>query len=272
MKSDFDTELLSLTGRIKEGYTYLISNLSKIIAAVTMIVASMLVFTEIEFLGFDSKELTTTLMLILISSYVMYFSLEEAGERLYEDSEDYKRLKGEYTEAVEKISLERLSELREYCEEYADDELLFRRRGALLGAGYTEEDYKAYEGGKIQERKKRRALKRIAGMKRIRLTPEMLLYHGQGAGEKIRDPKRGKLLILAIKILPSTVCMLFTASVVLSTKELNAITVIEGILKLSTLPIVGFRGYVNGYNYKKDSEADWLKTKTRLIKGFLNKK
>lgn len=272
MKSDFDTELLSLTGRIKEGYAYLISNLNKIVAAVTMAVAGVLVFTDIQFLGFDSEELTTTLVLILISSYVMYFSLEEAGERLYEESEEYKKIFSEYTEAAGEITLDKLPELREYCEKYAEEELLFRRRGALLSAGYTEDDYRAEERGETKDRKKSRILRRIAGMKRIRLTPEMLLYHGEGAGEKIRDPKRGKLIMLALKILPSTVCMLFTASVVLSAKELNAITVIEGILKLSTLPIVGFRGYVNGYNYKKDSEADWLKTKTRLIKGFLSKK
>ena len=272
MSKDFDTDLLSLNRRIRDGYAYLISNLSKIIAIVTMIVAGMLVFTDIEFLGFDSKELTTTLLLILISSYVVYFSLEESGERLYEESEEYKKLHEEYTRAAETISLERLSELREYCERYADEELTFRRRSALLAAGYTSEDYDAFCRGQISDNKKIRALRKISKMRRIRLTPEMLLYHGAGSAEKIRDPKKGKLLMLALKILPSTVCMLFTASVVLSAKELNAITVIEGILKLSTLPIVGFRGYVNGYNYKKDSESDWLKTKTRLINGFLSQK
>ncbi len=272
MSKDFDTELLSLNRRIKEGYSYLISNLSKIIAIVTMIVAGMLVFTDIEFLGFNSKELTATLLLILISSYVVYFSLEESGERLYEESEEYKKLHREYTQAAEAISLERLSELREYCERYADEELLFRRRSALLAAGYTAEDYEAFCRGEIAKGKRKRELGRIARMQRIRLTPEMLLYHGSGTAEKIRDPKKGKLIKLALKILPSTVCMLFTASVVLSAKELNAITVIEGILKLSTLPTVGFRGYVNGYNYKKDSESDWLKTKTRLIRGFLSQK
>lgn len=272
MNKDFDAELLGLNKRIREGYSYLIANLGKIVAVATMIVAGMLVFTDIEFLGLDSKEMTTTLALIIISSYVVYFSLEEAGERLYEEGEDYSRLKLEYTEAVEKISLDRLSELREYCEGYADEELTFRRRGALLSMGYTEEDFDAFKRGEIKERKKRGRLLKISRMKRIKLTPEMLLCHGADGGERIRDPKKGKILHLAMKILPSTVCMLFTASVVLSAKELDAVTVIEGILKLSTLPIVGFRGYVNGYNYKKESEAEWLKTKTRLINGFLSRK
>lgn len=272
MNKDFDTELLGLNKRMREGYTYLIANLGKIVAVVTMIVAGMLVFTDIEFLGFDSKEMTTTLALIIISSYVVYFSLEEAGERLYEEGEDYSRLKLEYTRAVEGISLDELTELREYCERYADEELIFRRRGALLSMGYTEEVLEAFKRGEIKERKKKTQLMRISRMRRIKLTPEMLLCHGAEGGEKIRDPKKGKFLLLAMKILPSTVCMLFTASVVLSAKELDTVTIIEGILKLSTLPIVGFRGYVNGYNYKKENEAEWLKTKTRLLNGFLSKK
>ena len=269
MNKDFDSEILSLSERIRGGYTYLIANLSKIIAAVTAIVTAMLVFTDIAFLGFSSKEFTTTLALILISSYIMYFSLEEAGEKLYEDSEEYKRLAEEYTKAAEKISLERLLALREYCKKYADDELIFRRRSALLSIGSTEEDYERFLRGECVDKKTRRALGKISRMKRIDLTPEMLIYHGGGGAVRIYDPKRGKTLMLILKILPSTVCMLFTASVVLSAKELDMVTVIEGIMKLSTLPIVGFRGYLNGYNYKKDSEAEWIKTKIRLIEGFL---
>ena len=269
MNKDFDSEILSLSERIRGGYTYLIANLSKIIAAVTAVVTAMLVFTDIAFLGFSSKEFTSTLALILISSYIMYFSLEEAGEKLYEDSEEYKRLAEEYTKAAEKISLERLLALREYCKKYADDELIFRRRSALLSIGSTEEDYERFLRGECVDKKTRRALGKISRMKRIDLTPEMLIYHGGGGAIRIYDPKRGKTLMLILKILPSTVCMLFTASVVLSAKELDMVTVIEGIMKLSTLPIVGFRGYLNGYNYKKDNEAEWIKTKIRLIEGFL---
>ena len=269
MNKDFDNEILSISEKIRGGYAYLIANLSKIIAVVTAIVTAMLVFTDIAFLGFSSKEFTTTLALILISSFIMYFSLEEAGERLWEESEEYKKLTEEYEESVKKISLERLGALREYCRAYADDELLFRRNGALLSAGYTEEDYLSYLRGDVKEMRKKITLGRISKMRRVKLTPEMLLSSSVGGRERIRDPKSGKLIMLALKILPSTVCMLFTASVVLSTKELSLVAIIEGAMKLSTLPIVGFRGYVNGYNYKKDEEAEWMKTKIGLLEGFL---
>lgn len=271
MNKDFDSEILSLNRRIRDGYNYIIGNLGKIIALITAAITCMLVFTDVAFLGLDSEEFTSTLILIIISSYVMYFSLEEAGERLYEDSDDYKKLMSDYTAAAEKIGLENIGQLRDYCERYVEEELDFRIRGALLSGGFTRRDYEEFLGGKTSDKKRIKALSKIAKMRRIKLTPEMLLSHNAAKGDRICDPKQNKLLILALKLLPSTVCMIFTASVVLSAKEMSALTVIEGIVKLSALPIIGFRGYANGYNYKKENECEWLKTKTRLIEGFLDK-
>ena len=281
MNKDFDTEIIGISERIKGGYSYLISNFSKIVAVVTAAAATMLVFTDITFLGINSRELTTSLALILVSSYLMYFSLEEAGEKLYEESEDFKNLMAEYFIELEKIGLEKLSSLREYCEEYADEELTYRRRQALLAAGLSAEEYdtfvkndgigkNAFSSDLVKKnRKKIRALSKISKMKRIKLSPEMLLSLNSCKNERIKDPGRGKLFMLGLKILPSTVCMFFTASVVLTAKELSFVSVMEGIIKLSALPIVGFRGYINGYNYKKDSEAAWIKTKIKLLRGFI---
>ncbi len=281
MNKDFDTEIIGISERIKGGYSYLISNFSKIVAVVTAAIATMLVFTDITFLGINSRELTTSLALILVSSYLMYFSLEEAGEKLYEESEDFKNLMAEYFIELEKIGLEKLGSLREYCEKYADEELTYRRRQALLAAGLSAEEYNTFvknEGigknafssdlGK-KNRKKIRVLSKISKMKRIKLSPEMLLSLNSCQNKRIKDPGRGKLFMLGLKILPSTVCMFFTASVVLTAKELSFVSVMEGIIKLSALPIVGFRGYINGYNYKKDSEAAWIKTKIKLLRGFI---
>lgn len=279
MNKDFDAEIMDLGDKIKGGYSYLISNFSKIVAAVTAAIATMLVFTDITFLSINSKELTTSLILILVSSYLMYFSLEEAGEKLYEEGEDFKNLSAEYSSELEKIGLDKLPALRKYCESYADEELDFRRRQALLSAGLSAEEYEAFvKGGSAtrgakdasrQNRKKRRRLSKISKMQRLKLSPEMLLSWSSLQNERIKDPGRGKIFMLAIKILPSTLCMLFTASVVLTAKELTPVAVIEGIIKLSALPIVGFRGYINGYNYKKDSEAAFIRTKIKLLRGFL---
>ncbi len=268
MNKDFDTEIIGINEKIKGGYTYLISNLSKIIALITVLIAAMMVFTDITFLGINSREFSTTLILILISSYVMYFSLEESGERLYEESEEYKSLASEYQKIMKKIGLDKLPALRTYCQRYADDELIYRKRQMLLSSGLTEEEYNR-DPKELEDRKKRRKLRRILRAKRLHLTPELLLSQRNIEVERLKDPERTKLIFLLIKILPSTICAFFTASVVMSTKDLTLVSVLEGIMKLSMLPLIGFRGYVNGYNYKKSNEALWLKTKTRLLEGFL---
>ena len=63
--------------------------------------------------------------------------------------------------------------------------------------------------------------------------------------------------------------MTVTVSVILTAKSgLSAATVIEGILKLSTLPIVGFKGYAGGYSYIRKSYIPWIETKRRLLQAY----
>ena len=64
--------------------------------------------------------------------------------------------------------------------------------------------------------------------------------------------------------------MLFTVSIMISTKDnLTAAGIIEALLKLSTLPVIGLRGYVQGYEYVTVSEIGWLDVKSRLLDAFL---
>jgi hypothetical protein len=66
--------------------------------------------------------------------------------------------------------------------------------------------------------------------------------------------------------------MIVTVSVMLNLKDsLGPAEIFEGLMKLSTLPIIGARGYVSGFNYAKDVRASWLETKSRLLIGFLDK-
>jgi len=75
---------------------------------------------------------------------------------------------------------------------------------------------------------------------------------------------------MIIKLIPSTVCTLFTISVMISVKDnLTAAGVIEALLKLSTLPIIGLKGYSGGYEYVTVSEVAWINTKCRLLDAFI---
>ena len=54
--------------------------------------------------------------------------------------------------------------------------------------------------------------------------------------------------------------------------ELTASAIIDGLIKLSALPIIGFRGFLDGYRYAKETKSAWFETKRRVLEAFLLKK
>ena len=145
----------------------------------------------------------------------------------------------------------------------------------MFSYGYSYRDYETAAGdGKVGEKKLRRAVRRAARQTPLRLTPGALLSCGwRSRGAEIWDPSQTKFLHLIIRLIPSTLCMTLTVSVVLSAKpDLDAATVIDSILKLSALPVIGFRGYARGYNYSRCDVAEWLRAKARLLSAFSAKR
>ena len=271
-KDIFEGGLLEYGALMKQGYAYLISNSGKVIAAITAIVTALVTFTNVTFAEPLTASFTSTLCVMLISSYLIYFSLESAGERLGEESKDFKTASARYNEVRAKVTPDMIGALREYCTAYAREELSFRRRGYLCRHGYTEEEYLEYKSGKPTDKRAARIFAKAAKMRQVDLTPTVLLSRKRTAAEgELENPDRTKYLILFLKLLPSTVCMFFTASLVLTAKpDLNVSVVIESILKLASLPIVGFRGYESGYFYVTGSGVLWLETKSRLLEDFLS--
>ena len=108
-------------------------------------------------------------------------------------------------------------------------------------------------------------------MKPVALTPrELLSREHSSLKSELTNPEYGKSARLALRLIPSSVCMLFTVSVMLSTKDgMSAEFILESILKLSALPIIGIKGYTHGYSYAKNDLSLWLQTKTKLIDAFL---
>ena len=82
MKDDIDIGLLSTGALVKKGYSFLIANVGKTVALITLAVTALVSFTEISFSAVGTEHFTSTLIMMLIASYIMYFSLEDAGEKL----------------------------------------------------------------------------------------------------------------------------------------------------------------------------------------------
>ena len=271
--NEFDKSIIEAGKLFKRGYTALEGSISKIIAVITGALAILLTFAEITPPSLITATLGTDLAVMLISSYIIYFSLEDAGERLGKDSEEYKLAKEKYTSLVGRVDAEMIADLREFLTDYQKEEQEYRTRLAMIREGVSKEELEAYKRGEIIDRKRLRALKRAASVKPIDISAHTILDDGCAmTNSGIENPGKSRLLHLILKLIPSTLCLLFTVSMMISAKDgINASAIISGIVKLSTLPIIGLKGYSAGYAYITESESAWLAAKSRLLEAFLNR-
>ncbi|MBR2342728.1 MAG: hypothetical protein IKA64_00570 [Clostridia bacterium] len=274
MKNDFEASLIKSGEIIKRGAGTLLENLGKIIALLTAIIAALVIFTEISFSGFGTERVTTTLFVILGASYIIYFSLEDAGERAARSSESYIAVSEEYRSRREKIRGEDIEELRAFCSEYTERELEYRRREFLFAHGLGPGGYSEYLSGKDCRRSERRIYKRARALRPVPLTPAALLSDERGGGRsELRSPEGDKLLRFTLRLIPTTLCMIFTVSVALNLRDgLTAESIIEGVLKLSTLPLAAYKGYTGGWGYVSGPLSDWQRTRADILDAFLGRK
>ena len=271
MKDKFELSLLESGEIMRRGTALLINNVGRIVASITLIVSALVLFTDIKMADFSTESFTTTLLIMLISSYLMYFSMTEAGENAGERCEEYKAALGKYNELCKEIGGDKISALRKFSQSYSADELKYRRESFLIGYGYGTDEYEAYRQGKKQTKKALRIFRRADKFRAISLTPKALLSHEQSKERsELSNPEKFRFAFMVLKLLPTTVCMTVTVSVILTTKDnLSRGVILDGIFKLSSLLLIGFKGYVSGYNYKKHRITLWLETKTRLLDAFL---
>jgi hypothetical protein len=113
--------------------------------------------------------------------------------------------------------------------------------------------------------------KKAERMRSVKLSPALLLSRSSvSTKSELTSPGYRKIVSSLLSLLPSTICMIFTVSVMLTAKEgMTLSSVIDGIVKLSALPIIGFKGALDGYRFAKEDKSAWLETKARLITSYL---
>lgn len=270
--SEFENALLDTDNGVRQIGKYLIANMSKLVALFAALIMTAVTFTEISFAGVHTKDALSSLLLLLTSSYIIYFSLEDAGEKHGEDTEEYQAASKRYSKLRESISGSDIEELRNFCSEYSKNELEFRKRSALISHGFSQNDLLRFQNGEIERGHEARILRKINKIKPVIITPRVLLCRERWQKHsELENPEKRKLVGLFVKLIPSTVCMLVTVSVMLTTKDgLTGADVLNGILKLSTLPLIGFRGYSAGYTYAKHSLSLWMETKANILERFIS--
>ena len=90
MKNNFDSAILDSGDFMRRAGLALINNAGRAITLITLAVVSLVTFTDLSFQGFGAKNFTALVMIMLVASYLIYFSMEDTGEKTGEDSEEFK--------------------------------------------------------------------------------------------------------------------------------------------------------------------------------------
>ncbi len=271
--SDFEKMLLASDKTVKKTVSAILNNVGKTIALITATVATLVTFTDISFNELGTESFTSTLILMIISATVLYFSLEDAGQRLGLEDGEFVEIKKSYETAKAKIGAQNIEDFKEYLLSLSLKWRKQRQEKMLLECGLSDSELKDFLSGKQFSKKKERALRKISRIKTHYISArEILSSSNKISSDEIKNPKRLHFVNLCLKIIPSLLCMTVTVSIMLTAKEdLSAASVISGIMKLSTLPIIGLRGYVTGYNFVKEELTLYLESKRRIIEGFISR-
>lgn len=271
MKDKFEASLLESGEVFKRGAAALISNAGRAIALLTLAVTALVLLTDISFTELGTERFCSTLAIMLTSSYVMYFSATDAGERLGEESEEYKGALKLCTSLSARVGGDKIPDLRRFCQSYAAEELKYRREALLMRHGYSPDEYASWKRGERAVGRARRSFLRADRLRSAVLSPKILLTLERGGRKsELASPERARLPVMLLKMLPTALCMTVTVSVMLTSKEgINAAAVTDVIFKLASLLLISFKGYSSGYVYVKRSLTAWLETKSRLLSAFL---
>lgn len=254
----------------QHGYGFLANNAGKLIALITAMVAVAVTFADVVFTGFSGAQFSSTLIVMVVASYLIHFSLEAAGEKYGESCEDYRAAAERYKAVCGRVGAGELSALRQFLTDYTRRELAERRARILAEADVSEEELLALKAGGVLRKSQKKLLRRLERQRAVRISAAELLSIGRGGGGELENPEPRKLVRLILGMIPTTLCTVFTVSVVLSLKDgMSASTVLDGLFKLSALPIIGFRGYLAGYEHATGDKVRWVESKTRLIEAFL---
>lgn len=136
--------------------------------------------------------------MLTLASYLMYFSLEDAGEKLGEESEEYKEALLRYEEERGKIKGEDMDGLRKFCLEYSEEELKYRQKANVTSHALSPLDYERFLNGEKFDKRTTRIFRRVRRLRAIPLTPKALLTkERESTRSELVNPKNSSFYILS---------------------------------------------------------------------------
>ena len=260
---EHETERLftSALTSLAKGRQRIFSRIGLWISALALLVAVVITFTDVSFLSLSAESLTLKMAVYAAVTVIMFYALEEEGERTGRAESAYKESEKAFLAVKTAVTPAHYGALDEFCERYIEEELSKRRSLFLLSHGITRGD--APLPAPLE--RKMKALKPLRVTAATLLDPSATPRHSP-----LESPERRRKCRLAARLLPSLLCSVFGIGIAVGVRGvMTPSAIIEGLFKISALLIVALRGYAVGYLFIGDAETPFLQAKTRLLEQFL---
>ena len=276
-----DFKIPDLNANMKRAAKTIASNLSLIIASFAIVVATMVFFTDISG-GFNlSASMSYGLVILFCCCLVEYYSTKHMGtqegkrEKAYIDiTKEHKEIS---KECHEKCSAKVISQ---FCLDYAEEDLIRRRKAILRQVDMDYEDYKEYIGKKFKELPKDMPyLKKLCVSKANRLKP---IYISQDNLIFAVDSEKEASLLLSttkrertkdlIFIIPTIITTFFAASIVIEVaSDLSFATVTACMVKVFCMALNAVKGYQTGYYNVVDGRVECTGARIFLLRECISR-
>lgn len=232
------------------------------VAALSLLVAALVTFTDISLLSLTLQSLTVTMAVYVTVTVLIYLSLAEEGERTGRSERAYKDAETALAAVATRIPPTEYGRLETFCRDYAKEEFAERRTRLLLSYGSLDENSSALSAA---------ARKRLSRIRPLEISAFMLLGNTLRAGESpLCNPEKRRRHRLFTRLIPSLLCMTFGIGIAIGARDsLTTSAILEGIFKLSALLIIGLRGYTQGYLFISEAEIPFIRAKTQLLERFI---
>ncbi len=244
-----------------KGRQKIFSHIGLWIAALSLLVAIVVTFTDISLLALSAESLTLKMAIYAAVTVIMFFALEEEGERTGRTENAYKESEKDFLSTKVRVTPDRYSALEAFCGHYIEEELEGRRALLLLSHGIT--DSNAPRSALLE--------RRLKSLRPLRINAAALLDRSaQSVRSPLHNPDHRRRLRLLARLFPSLLCSVLGIGIAIGVRgSLTPAIIMEGLFKLSALLIVALRGYAIGYLYVGETEVPLIRAKTRLLEQFL---
>lgn len=262
MEHESEHLLTTSLASLSKGRQKLFAHIGFWIAALSLLVAALVTFTDISLLSITTQSFTVTMAVYVTVTVLMYLSLEEEGERTGRSEKNYKDAEAALLKTAALISPARFSRLERFCCNYAKEEFAERRARLLLVHGISDEN---------PEQAPPAVRRKLERLRPLQISAFMLLGSSLKEGDSpLCNPEKRRRNRRLTRLLPSLICMTFGIGIAIGAHDsLTTSAILEGVFKLSALLIIGLRGYTQGYLFTSEAEIPFLRAKTRLLERFL---